>query len=128
MLPDTIDALDLWRQAFALTYGAELRAERKGRASSVVDADPDRYRAFLVPALAAAGLAASVSGHEVRFADRLTPAQADEGRRVWAARRRSGKLLTLARLTKASATYAGGIDYLAWKINRHAGTAIREGE
>ncbi len=24
----------------------------------------------------------------------------------------------------AAVTYAGGIDYLAWKINRHAGTAI----
>ena len=25
---------------------------------------------------------------------------------------------------KASLTFAGGLDYLAWKINRHAGTAI----
>ena len=46
MLPDTIDRLDLWRAAFALTYGAELRAERKQRAGSVVDADPARYAAF----------------------------------------------------------------------------------
>ena len=30
----------------------------------------------------------------------------------------------MVRLAKASFTYAGGIDYLAWKINRHAGTAI----
>ena len=28
------------------------------------------------------------------------------------------------RLAKASATFAGGVDYIAWKINRHAGTAI----
>ena len=28
------------------------------------------------------------------------------------------------RLAKASFTFAGGIDYLAWKINRHAGTNI----
>jgi hypothetical protein len=33
-------------------------------------------------------------------------------------------LLSVARLAKASLTYAGGIDYLAWKINRHAGTKI----
>jgi hypothetical protein len=38
--------------------------------------------------------------------------------------RRRGKLLTIARLAKAAFTYAGGIDYLAWKINRHAGTQI----
>ena len=35
-----------------------------------------------------------------------------------------GKLLTLVRLAKASATFAGGVDYIAWKINRHAGTEI----
>ena len=42
----------------------------------------------------------------------------------WARRRLEGKLLSVARLAKASLTYAGGIDYLAWKINRHAGTKI----
>ena len=30
----------------------------------------------------------------------------------------------MLRLLKAGATYAGGVDYLAWKINRHAGTNI----
>jgi hypothetical protein len=42
----------------------------------------------------------------------------------WPSLRRRGKLLTIARLAKAAFTYAGGIDYLAWKINRHAGTQI----
>ena len=36
----------------------------------------------------------------------------------------AGKLLSLVRLAKAATTYAGGADYLAWKINRHAGTKI----
>ena len=35
-----------------------------------------------------------------------------------------GKLLSVLRLAKASATYAGGAEYIAWKINRHAGTKI----
>ena len=39
--------------------------------------------------------------------------------------RRKGKALTLIRLAKASTTFAGGVDYLAWKINRHAGTDIK---
>ena len=46
--------LDRWRRAFALTYSAELRAERKDRAASVVDLDPKRYRRFSGPALEAA--------------------------------------------------------------------------
>ena len=96
--------LDWWRRAFSLTYSVELRAERTSRAQSVVDADADRYRRFAGPAIAAIGPDAASGG--------------------WARRRLEGKLLSVARLAKASLTYAGGIDYLAWKINRHAGTKI----
>jgi hypothetical protein len=124
MLPDTLDALALWRGAFALTYAAELRAERGTRAQSVVDAEPARYRAFTAPALAAAGLGARLAKDVVSFTVALTPEERRAGERTWRRRRREGKLLTLARLAKASATFAGGIDYLAWKINRHAGTKI----
>lgn len=124
MLPDELPVARLWEDAFALTYAAELRAERKTRAGSVVDADPERYRRFTSPVLAAAGLDATVDDGFVRFSQPLNPAEAQAGARLWARRSREGKLLTLARLAKASATYAGGIDYLAWKINRHAGAAI----
>ena len=96
------DPLDLWRQAFAMTYSAELRAERKHRIGSVVDADPERYRRFSAAVLAVA---------EPRPSS-------------WRRRRAEGKLLSVLRLAKASATFAGGPDYIAWKINRHAGTQI----
>lgn len=62
-----------------------------------------------------------IEGGTIRF---LHPADRRAGERTWARRRREGKALTIARLAKASTTYAGGIDYLAWKINRHAGAAI----
>lgn len=96
--------LDWWRRAFALTYSVELRAERKSRSNSVVDADPARYERFSIPAMAAIPTGAKGGG--------------------WARRRFEGKLLSIARLAKAAFTYSGGIDYLAWKINRHAGTQI----
>ncbi|MBJ7441618.1 MAG: hypothetical protein JHD35_21735 [Sphingopyxis sp.] len=96
--------LDWWRRAFALTYSVELRAERSARAQSVVDADADRYSRFSVPAMAAMPAGTRGGG--------------------WSRRRIEGKALSIARLAKASLTYAGGIDYLAWKINRHAGTKI----
>ena len=96
--------LDWWRRAFALTYSAELRAERKGRSASVVDADLDRYKRFSGPAIAA------------------IPAGARGGQ--WGRRRIEGKALSIVRLAKASLTYAGGAEYIAWKINRHAGTSI----
>jgi hypothetical protein len=97
------DPLDLFRQGFALTYSSELRAERKGRSGSVVDADPERYRLFGAAALALASAGKSAD---------------------WKRFRRRGKALSLIRLAKATTTYAGGVDYLAWKINRHAGTRI----
>lgn len=96
--------LDWWRRAFALTYSAELRAERKGRGMSVVDSDPQRYLAFHAAALS-------------RLPERMTGAG-------WARRRAEGKALSVLRLAKASATFSGGADYIAWKINRHAGTDI----
>ncbi|WP_109356616.1 hypothetical protein [Sphingorhabdus sp. EL138] len=103
----------IWHRGFELTYGAELRAERANRPGSVVDADPERYQRF--------GLATMVTlqDQDPSESGELSTAEAEKR---WKALRRNGKLLTLARLAKASGTYAGGIDYLAWKINRHAGT------
>lgn len=124
-LPESANALEIWRRAFALTYSAELRPERGGRADSVVDADPDRYRAFMPPALAAADLPARLTRDGmIHFVDPLNPDDRHAGAKLWSRRRREGKLLNAARLLKASATFTGGIDYLAWKINRHAGTGI----
>lgn len=125
LLPDQADGLDLWRRAFALTYGAELRAERGGRAASVVDAEPARYRAFLPSVLASAGLAAGMGPQgAVHFVRKVGPAERRAGERLWRRRRLEGKLLTLARLIKASATFANGIDYLVWKINRHSAAGL----
>ena len=121
---DRLDPLDLWREAFALTYRAELRAERGSRAGSVVDADPARYRAFTLPALAAAGIDARIDGGMLAFAHAVTPAERTANVRAWARRRREGKALTLLRLLKATGTYAGGLDYLAWKISRHSGVPV----
>jgi hypothetical protein len=117
------DPLQLWRVAFQLTYGAELRAERGGRAASVVDADPERYRRFSGPALAAAAAGRLLPDGTVEL-EPVSDGKRAGARALWGRRRRAGKTLSVVRLAKASATYAGGIDYLAWKINRHAGTAI----
>ncbi|HXG99263.1 MAG TPA: hypothetical protein VNI79_02475 [Sphingomicrobium sp.] len=97
--------LDWWRRAFFLTYSAELRAERVGKCGSVVDADRERYKRFFEPAVAAIEEGAGYGT-------------------TWRRRRIEGKALSVIRLAKASATFAGGIDYIAWKINRHAGTQI----
>ena len=105
-IPNDKPPLELWKAAFALTYSAELRAEKKERGVNVVDQDPGRYLRFFGPAMAAARACGRRCGGS------------------WERRRIEGKLLSVARLAKASATFAGGADYIAWKINRHAGTKI----
>ncbi|HYJ30708.1 MAG TPA: hypothetical protein VEW25_10250, partial [Allosphingosinicella sp.] len=37
------DPLAVFREGFSLTYGAEIRAERKTRSGSIVESDPERY-------------------------------------------------------------------------------------
>ncbi len=102
--------LDLWKRAFELTFAAELRAERLARSASIVDADPSRYRRFGSAAL------------DVLPGQSRSAAQAEHW---WRAKQRHGKLYSIARLAKASFTFKGGAEYIAWKINRHAGTDIR---
>ena len=99
--------LDLWRRAFELTYSTELRAERKDRPGSIVDQFPDYYER----------LSEAV---EVKNAGSAAAAT-----KSWKRYRGKGKRAQILRLAKATATFAGGVDYIAWKINRHAGTDIQ---
>ena len=99
----------LWKRAFTLTFHAELRAERLGRADALVEADPERY--------AKVGAAALKQVKESMTHQRA--------QRWWRRKQGHGKRYSVARLAKASFTFAGGADYIAWKINRHSDANIR---
>jgi hypothetical protein len=118
-----VSVLDLWQTGFRMTYDAELRAERNDRPASVVEFDPDRYERFGQAALKHTPIANETRSGKIHILPDPHGRIIQERRR-WPALRRKGKVLTIARLAKAAFTYAGGIDYLAWKINRHAGTQI----
>ena len=105
------DVLALWRDGFSRTYRAELRAERTNRSASIVDAEPQRYRSFGEAAL--------------REIDAARAPSAREAEAAWRRLQRRGKTLSVLRLAKASFTFAGGVDYLAWKVSRHSGQAVR---
>jgi hypothetical protein len=95
----------IWQAALALSYGCELRAEGRARPAAIVAGDPARFARFAAAAV-------------------LAPIGAADAARRWRQLRRRGTLLGVARLLKASATYAGGIDYLADKIQRHSGATV----
>lgn len=92
------DPQGLWTAGYEATYRTELRPETRARAGSIVSAAAPYYEA-LTAALAD-----------------VAPEPAN-----WRARARRGKLWSLARLGKAAFTFAGGADYIAWKIERHTG-------
>jgi hypothetical protein len=106
------DPLAGFRAGYRLTFAAELRAERGSRPDAIVEAAPARY----------AALAAALGWPF--FADPVGVEARAGARAGWRRFQRRGRRRQVLRLLKASTTFVGGLDYLAWKINRHAGTAI----
>jgi hypothetical protein len=98
-----------WQRAFEETYRAELRSEGLSRAAELVGADLERYRRTYA-------LARDLIGDRSADADACTAA--------WRRRRRTSKLLNLARLVKATFTFDGALDYVLWKVKRHSGVVL----
>ena len=113
-------AADIWKTAFHLTFNAELRAERLSRSAALVDADLHRYEEFGLAALQV--IALRHPGPDPTCVGFLK--RADKMGRWWKRKQLKGKLYSIPRLAKASLTFVGGVDYIVWKINRHAGTRI----
>jgi hypothetical protein len=116
--PESATPANYWIALFRHTYGAELRAERGDRPDLIHAWAAERYDRLLPPALAEAGIAVQPEAD-----GRLRPLVSDRAsaRRGWAHRRRLGKLLNLLRLMKAAFTFENGVDYILWKLERHAG-------
>lgn len=101
---------ELFVCALTETYRSELRAEGPRRAAELVAHYEARY--LRLGALLLAKLPTP------------TPQEQARARRRWRARRLLGKFLSVARLTKAAFTFAGGQSYLLWKIERHSGVRV----
>ena len=117
---------ELWEQALGLSYATELRTERSGRAGELVRSAHDFYAA--VTRRHAGSL-----GHGFQLLDASGPlsyrsSPSPTRRRLaglqWALRRLQGKLLSIMRLLKGLFTFEGGLDYIAWKLERHSGERI----
>ncbi len=111
---------DLWLAGLAASYKAELRAEDETRAAKLLDSYGDWTESVTAPALTLAGLSNSVTGETIR----LETSPPRGAALAWRTRAVQGALLSVARLLKATQTFKGGIDYIAWKIKRHSGVDI----
>lgn len=122
LLPARGDAVGIWSRALDLSYGTELRPESQRRASELVAADEDFYTDLLAsiePDLPR--IRRLEEGGYAVVASRLQRAAAAAS---WRTRRAAGKLLSVARWFKALATFEGGLDYAAWKLERHSGVKV----
>ena len=95
------DEGDLWQRALSETYKTEFRSEGPDRAGEIVARNKAYYQAI---------------GEYFGDVESLKAS--------WPMRRLQGKVFSVLRLLKASFTFSGGVDYLAWKISRHSGVEI----
>ncbi len=121
LMMKTFYPLDLWTKAFSETYRVELRSEKTGKGGEIVGLYHDRYVSISPVALAVLDSHIADGGRYTQPDDTMS-FKASKWR--WRLRRLQGKTLSVLRLIKASFTFDGGIDYLAWKISRHSGVPI----
>ncbi|MEN8174403.1 MAG: hypothetical protein ABFS23_01485 [Pseudomonadota bacterium] len=128
MVPDSFTAKDLWAGGFGLTYGCELRAEQAGRGLNLFDANAEHFTA-LTDALTRDGHLPMIPSRQASdYRNPTTPGERRRARGLWRLRRWWGKAFSAFRLFKAAATFDDPLDYVLWKINRHAGVRVEPSE
>lgn len=104
---ETASVADIWRAGLERSYRAELRAERPGRVAALLESYGDW------PEQVTRRAALETADGNQTFS-----------RLAWRLRAIQGGALSVIRLLKATLTFKGGVDYIAWKISRHAGFTL----
>ncbi|MEE9493649.1 MAG: hypothetical protein V3W04_09770 [Gammaproteobacteria bacterium] len=113
---------DLWIQGMQLSYRAELRAETAQRASTLIESQPDYYASIAAAAAKQSDLKLSINGNH--YSSVIHSSHRSLSKALWFVRTVQGKCLSLLRLIKALFTFNGGLDYIAWKLERHSGQTV----
>ena len=119
---DDFDAETIWRTGLALSYGTEMRPEALDRPAQLVQRNAAYFSRLTAAAAPVVRGMQTLAGNSYR--NTLSPAQRRHGRRRWTLRRLQGRPLQVARLMKSVLTFENGIDYLAWKLERHTGHPV----
>lgn len=126
VLPEELDSYAAFSQALALSYGSELRVESKARGGDLIAENIQEFERrwrLTLPLLALAHDSVNEpQSSTVRF--NIAQRQRRFSAIAWSLRRVQGKILSVLRLVKACFTFAGAIDYAAWKLERHTGEKI----
>ena len=125
-LPARFDAAEAWQTGFSLTYRAELRPERSNRPAQLFERYEGHFEVVTEAAIPAMpfALRREPGGRPFSYTVDIPTSTRRWSRLTWALRQVQGKLLSLLRLIKSVFTFQGGIDYAAWKLERHSGVHI----
>ncbi len=116
LLDGTITAPELWGRGFYESYRTELRPESStGRSEEIVARFADRYAAITT---AIFGPPDEEGRYVLRSNDKSW------ARRRWFFRRMFGKPAAAIRVLNSAATFDGGIDYIARKVENHSGVKL----
>ena len=125
-VPRQFTARQLWSRGLTLSYSAELRSEKPEKRARLFDAAAEYYEE--ITDLAVDALAYSIqvdkSTDRPRYSLQISGGKRAANRLAWKLRSLQGKLLSIMRLLKATATFEGGVDYILWKIERHSGVTV----
>ena len=125
-IPTNGTVTSLWQDSLALSYNTELRSEGNNRAGQLAQMSADHFAQAteLVAAQVRPPLQLHQVDGELHYQSSVTRWQSRGSALGWAWRGISGKLLSVLRLLKALFTFRGGLDYIAWKLERHSGEEI----
>jgi len=124
--PSELTARQLWGRGLTLSYGAELRSEDPEKRASLFDEAAAYYEEVTALAMEALSFPVHVynSDGPQQYSVTITTGKRRISRLLWKLRSVQGKLLSILRLLKATATFEGGVDYILWKIERHSGVTV----
>jgi len=122
----TGSVVELWARGLALSYAAELRTETAGRGQELVAMAQEHYETVTRAALPSLRYPMTISDRDGVAEYTVTVSIVSQWLSYWGwlTRRVLGKFLSVARLLKALFTFDGGLDYVAWKLERHSGQVI----
>ena len=126
LMPEKFTAKDVWNIGLGLSYGAELRAESKGRVTTLWDSNQAYYEQAAHAAFAEyfPNVKVFQENDKAIFEHEYSKFDHTKNRIGWIIRKILGKVLSILRLMKAAFTFQSGADYLIWKIERHSGVKV----
>jgi hypothetical protein len=125
-VPSPFTPRELWHRGLALSYRAELRAERPQKLIGLFEAAPEYYARITRAALPALPLSVEINESDAGcyYTVHISKRSRRIGRLDWIIRSWQGKILSILRLIKGTLTFRGGLDYILWKIERHSGVRV----